>query len=416
MQMRELTDVQFDTFVKINQIDTIYQSSAYAKAMQKNEYESILIGLFDNSNTIIGASVILIENINGFKYAYAPRGPILDFSNDKDISAFTFYLKKYLKEKNVVAVKINPMIIKRKYNAEQDILYHNENFDKTMSYFKKIGYYHFGYNNYFEALKPRFEAILPLQTNYYSLFKNIKKNFRTKIRNADKCGVIIHKGTKQNIENLYFQTKRKYPRNQKFLVDIYEEFKINYNTEVYYAKLDTNKYLTYIQNEYEKQEGICEELDKLVLSNTKQSIKMVTKKIIADNKLSEYKNKLKDATTLLRDYPDGVIIASALIIIKDKTITLFMDGYDKNFRIFNAKHLLLWKIIEKYSKLGYEKFNLGGVANIFDNNGKYKGLNHFRLNFNPEINEYLGDMELVCNQGLYFMYRNSKSLKNIIKK
>ena len=143
---------------------------------------------------------------------------------------------------------------------------------------------------------------------------------------------------------------------------------------------------------------------------------VITKKITADNNLSEYKNKLQEATNLLRDYPDGIIIASALIVIKDKTATLFIDGYNKKYRNLNGKHLLIWKLIEKYAKQGYETFDLGGITNILETSEKYKGLNDFRLSFNPEITEYIGDLELICNQPLYFMYRNSKNIKNIIKK
>lgn len=414
--MKELTDVQFDTFVKVNQINSIYQTSAYAKVMQKNGYQTLLLGLFDAHNTICGASLILIENINSFKYAYAPRGFIIDFNNTNLLKEFTLKLKKYLKDKNIVAIKINPMIIKNKYNNEQDIIYHNENFDNIMNQLKQLGYYHFGYNNYFEALKPRFEAILPLQNNFYNLFGNIKKSFRKKIRNADKYGIVIHKGTETNIENLYFHAKRKYPRDQKFLTDIYECFKEKEGADIYYAKLDTKKYLTSIQDEYEKQEIICDELDALIMSSTKQNLKTITKKISADNTLNEYKNKLQQATVLLRDYPNGMIVASALVITKDKTVTLFMDGYNKKYRALNAKHLLLWKLIEKYAKLGYESFDLGGITNILDTNDKYKGLNEFRLSFNPGVIEYIGDLELICNQPLYFMYRNSLSFKNIIKK
>ena len=70
-----------------------------------------------------------------------------------------------------------------------------------------------GYNNYFEAIKPRFEAILDISKPYYETFKTIKKNFRTKIRNADKIGIKVYKGDINNIQDLYIYTKRKYPRN-----------------------------------------------------------------------------------------------------------------------------------------------------------------------------------------------------------
>ena len=125
---------------------------------------------------------------------------------------------------------------------------------------------------------------------------------------------------------------------------------------------------------------------------------------------------MKTATDLLRSHPDGIIVASIMIVTNGDNVTLFIDGYNKKYQQFNAKHLLLWKVIERYAKLGYKNFNLGGIVNIFDTNERYKGLNEFKLNFNPIISEYVGDLELVCNQAMYFMYRNSISFKKMIKK
>ncbi len=416
MIMKELTNEQFDKFIKDNYYNSIYQSSTYAKVMQKNGYQTILIGLFDNKNNIVGASLILIENRQGFKYAIAPHGFIVDFNNRELVSKFTDHLKRFLKSKNIIAIKINPRIVKNKYDANKDIIYHNEDFDKNIKFLKNLGFYHFGYNSFFEATKPRFEANLQLDSNYYSMFNHIKKNFRTKIRNADKNAIIIHKGNINNIKDLYFQTKRKYPRSEKFLKDFYEEFNKTNQVSIYYAKVDTNKYLINAQQEYAKQEELCEQLDQDIIKNTNHNLKLISKKITADNLLNERKNKLKTATDLLRSHPDGIIVASIMIVTNGDNVTLFIDGYNKKYQQFNAKHLLLWKVIERYAKLGYKNFNLGGIVNIFDTNERYKGLNEFKLNFNPIISEYVGDLELVCNQAMYFMYRNSISFKKMIKK
>lgn len=416
MKINELTNEQFDKFVSDNKFDSIYQTSAYGNVMAKNGYDTMLIGLFNNNNVIVGASLILIENRNGFKYAIAPHGFIINFNDLKLIEKFTDYLKKFLKSKNIIALKINPRIIKNKYDAKKNIIYHNENFDTIMHTFKNNGFYHFGYNSFFEATKPRFETNINLTNNYYALFNNIKKNFRTKIRNADKNSIIIHKGNIQNIEDLYIETKRKYPRNEKFLNDFYEEFNKKKQVSIYYAKVNTNNYLINAQKEYASQEALCEKLDNDVLTNSNSNLKVVSKKIVADNLLNERKNKLKTATDLLKNYPDGIIIASIMTVTNGDNVTLFLDGYNKHYQQFNAKHLLLWKVIEKYAKLGYKNFNLGGITNIFDTSDKYKGLNEFKLSFNPEVVEYAGDLELVCNSPLYFMYRNSMTLKKMIKK
>ena len=92
-----------------------------------------------------------------------------------------------------------------------------------------------------------------------------------------------------------------------------------------------------------------------------------------------------------------------------------MDGYDPMYKRLNAKHLLLWKLCERYSKSGFKKLNFGGIASITNTPKEYKGLNEFKLSFNAEAIEYLGDLELITNNTLYFMYQNDP-IRHILKK
>ena len=413
MNIVELTNKQFNEYVIKNNYNSIFQTPEYANAMKNQGYTTLLLGLVDNNN-ILGATIILINLKKGYKYAYASRGFLIDYNDDYLVEIFTTEIKKYLSKLDIVAIKLSPMIIKNIYNSNKELIHHNEDYNKIYLQLKSLGYYHLGYNNYFEAIKPRFEAVLDISKPYYETFKNIKKGFRTKIRNADKTGIKVYKGDINNIQDLYVYTKKKYPRNDFYFADIYNNF--GSNAELFYTKLDTKKYLVECQKNYQMQDSINTQLDNQILINVHHNEKLINKKLIADKVLHNYRTQLVQATNLLKDYPEGIITASILIIINNDTVYLYMDGYDKKYSHLNSKHLLLWKLIERYSNLGYKKFNLGGVINIFSSNERYNGLNEFKLNFRPNIIEYLGDLELICNNKLYFMYKNSIPFKNFLKK
>lgn len=93
-----------------------------------------------------------------------------------------------------------------------------------------------------------------------------------------------------------------------------------------------------------------------------------------------------------------------------------MDGFDLEYKFLSSKHLLIWKLMEKYSKEGFKKFNLGGMSNYSLKNNKYKQLNEFKFGFNAKAVEYIGDLELITNQALYFIYRNSAPIRGILKR
>lgn len=413
MIIKRLTVPEFDMFTS-NNFTSIYQNSNYGFAMKGQGFECLYYGGIDGNN-IYAASLILIKKDHGFKYAFAPRGFIIDYSNEALVKEFTMLLKKELKSIGVVAIRINPPVVKSIYQNKQ--LMNNNNYDNILNNLKKIGFKHLGFNNYFENLKPRFEAIVPLNKNIQLVFNRINKSFRTKIRTADKKGVKIYKGDETNLDNLFLQTKNKYPRDLKYFQDVYTNFKNNNEIEFYYSILNTQDYVKRIQYNYQAQTIKCNQANANVFKNVlKNNTKSINKKLIEEKKLDTIKKELVYATNLLKQYPKGIITSSALIIKNKTEVYLIMDGYDKSYRNLNSKHLLLWKLIEKFSYEGFKTFNLGGISNYNLQNNKYNGLIKFKTSFGSVIYEYMGDLELITNKPLYLMYKNSSSVMKLLKK
>lgn len=416
MKMKQLSASEFESFTSTFNVHSIYQTVEYAEIMNRQGMNSLFVGMVDENNSIVAASLILIQKRDKYKYAFAPRGFLINYNNFELLKTFTNLLKRFLGKMDIIAVKLSPLIVKQVYDCNHNLKETNDYYEKIYNDLKRLGYYHLGYNSYFEAIKPRFEAVLDMNYSYYQIFNSIKKHFRTKIRSAEKNGIKIHRGNINNLDYLYLQTKSKYPRDLKFFQDSYQVFGQNNKIDFYYAKLDTTYFLKKIQDDYTKAEQKSIDINHQVLQTNEQNNKLIDQKIILDNKSNYYKNQLINATNLLRDYPTGAVMASALVVKDKDEVYLYMDGYDLSHKTFNAKHLMLWKIIEKYSKAGYKKFNLGGISNPNLENNKFKGLNEFKLNFGADTYEYIGDLELITNNALYFMYRNASPLRNMLKK
>ena len=148
---------------------------------------------------------------------------------------------------------------------------------------------------------------------------------------------------------------------------------------------------------------------------TKYRQKIINKKISNDKLIEIYKNKLIEATNILRTTPDEITTSAAIIIKQGKEATILIDGYDKKYKKLNSKHLLIWQLIEIYKKQGFEKINLGGMSNFVMDSKRYTGLNQFKLNFGSKMYEYAGDFEIIINKMNYNLYRNYVPLKNLIK-
>ncbi len=415
MEFRELTNQEFINFITNCPLKSIYQTPEYGFIMHNQGFDSVLLGLLKD-NIVKAATLILIRKEEGFKYAYAPRGFILNYEDFDILKEFSNKIKNYLGKKGIMGIKINPLVIKAIYDFEGQMLYNNPKYELMFQTLKHNGYYHLGYNNFFEALKPRFEAIIDLNKPINELFKNVKKEYRTKIRSAIRNGIKVYKGDVNQLNKLYEFTKDKYTRDLNYFKDCYGFYSKRNMIELYYTKLDTKFFLEVTQkklNYYEQQSNY---LNSLIIKKTKvNNKKIITKKISTDKYLNQYKNELINATNLLRQYPEGVITSCALIIKQDNEISILVDGYDNKFKKYNSKHLLIWQIIDMYKKMGYVKFNLGGMSNMSIDSKKYAGLDEFKLGFGAKMYEYAGDFELVTHKRNYNLYRNYVPLKNLIK-
>ena len=415
MQLKELTNQEFINFTTNFPLKSIYQTPEYGMIMANQGFKPILLGLL-KEDIVIAATLILINKEEGFKYAYAPRGFIMNYEDLNLLKEFTLQIKNYLAKMGVMGIKINPLIIKNIYDFDKQTKESNPKYDLIYESLKNNNFYHLGYNNFFEALKPRFEAIINLNQSIYDLFKNIKKEYRTKIRTAIKNGVKTYKGSLNDLEYLYEFTKHRYKRNLDYFKDCFGYFSKRNMIEIYYTKLDTKIYLKNIQEKLNHYEEQSSELNNMIMyKKGKPNQKLINKKINIDKYLHKYKNELIEATNLLHNYPNGVVTSCILLVKQDKEITILMDGYDKNFKKLNSKHLLIWQIMEIYQKLGFTKFNLGGMSNLTIDANKYSGLDEFKLGFGAKMVEYAGDFELITHKRNYNLYRNYVPLKKLIK-
>ena len=100
MQLRELTNEEFDKFSRNFSFFSMYQTREYAFIMHKEGYETSTVGLFDNRE-IVGAALILIKEINKLKYTFIPRGYLVDYNDPIKLKSFTVLIKKFLTKRKI---------------------------------------------------------------------------------------------------------------------------------------------------------------------------------------------------------------------------------------------------------------------------------------------------------------------------
>ena len=125
----------------------------------------------------------------------------------------------------------------------------------------------------------------------------------------------------------------------------------------------------------------------------------------SDRVLLSYKNDILEATKGLADNKE-VYLAGALVIKNNDTATIVYSSFNKSYKRFAANYFLYYSIINNY-KNEFKYLNLNGIVGDFNHENPYTGLNRFKLGFNPNICEYIGEYDLIIEPKSYDILLNN---------
>lgn len=413
MKIITLKEEEFDHFASKHKYRNYHQTSNYAKVMKTEGYDYHYLGFLNNSNELIGATLLIYKKVwMNYKFTYAPFGFLIDYTNNDLIEELTTKLKKLLLKQRFIYIKINPLIHCAERKKDGNIISYNPEINEILEILKKNGYIHHGFNKFFENQKPRWTAITKLTTSNDKIYYQLDKQTRNKINKANRSGVDIYKGTHENLKILYEFIKRKQKKSLRYYQAILDNFQED--AEIYLAYINPEKYVRLSKESYEKELNKNEEFNEILQEKTgkgKNISKIINTKMESDKRLGIYQANLLKATSIFQEYPDGIIIGGALIIKYDKGAHLLIEGFNKQYSDYNPNYLLKWELIKKFNNEGYNYFDLNGIVGEFNEKNKYSGLNEMKLGFNASAIEYIGEFDLIINKTVFNIYKKKLDKK-----
>ena len=416
MKLKNLSIFEFDNYAYNHPLSSYHQSSSYALFMSEQGYDYDLLGLLDDNGTIHAASLILSKKLGMFyRYGYAPKGFLIDYYNSNLVAEFTKALKKYYYKKNFAFIKINPEISigtmdyknkKITYNKNQII----ENTLIDLNFRKLIS------NKRFETKIPKYNAIQVLKNTN---LRTISKNTRNKINKSIRNGLSLVKGKREDIEILYefIKNKKNYPINHYY--NYYNAFSKKDEIDIFLVKINFEECLINLREKYEEELEKNNYLVKRVMNNPSEE--NLRRKLDSDNTLNTYNESIASATRYLA-LKQEEYIAGAITIKYKNRVNILISGYNHEFKKLCPNYFLHYKLIEYYKK-DYDFMDLNGITGDFTNENPYRGLDEFKLGFNPLTFENIGEFDYIINDGLYKsldqngqlakeFQRKEKSIKN----
>ena len=407
MYIRELTENEFTYFVNGHILKNYHQTINYANLMSKHGFTYELIGLFNETDDLVGASLILFKKVFKFtSYGYAPKGLLMDYYDEEVIKTFTRLLKEYYLLKNVAFIRINPEISIGTINYDKNYIIDYNSNRRIINYLRNAGLILNNNTSGFNSIIPKYNAII--KTNTYD-FNNIDKNHRKEILKAERKGLELIKVDEEYLPYLHEFIKKKKDRPLKYYEDYYDAFKDN--VDLFLVKINYDKYLLNITELYENENEKNQKLYNALFKNNNQ--KHLHAKMESDRLLNEYKNELEEATNGSHENKE-TYIAAAFTIRYDNRVNIVISGFDKNYSSYSPNYFLHNELI-KYYQNNYKFVELNGITGN-KNDKKYKGVNDFKLGFKPEAFEFIGEFDIVINKFFYKIIDFLNIIKTDLKK
>lgn len=410
MKIRTLSIFEFDDYAKNHPLGSYHQTSSYAMLMSENGYEYDLLGFVDDKGNIKAASLILYKKLGMFnRYGYAPKGFLIDYHDKELLKEFTKALKKYYYSKNFAFIKINPEISVGTMDYEKKVIKYNKNhiIESTL---RELNFRKLESNKRFETKIPIYNAVQVLKTTN---LRTVNKNTRNKIRKGMKNGLYLEKGKREAIDILYPFIKNKKGHSIYHYYNYYNAFSRNNDIDIFLVKMNFADCLTNLRDRYEEELELNNKIVNKVMRNASND--NLARKLESDAVLNTIKDNIAMATNCLSNNNEQYIAGAITIKYKNR-VYILISGYDKEFKKFSPNYFLHYQLIEYYKK-DYDFIDLNGITGDFTDENPYKGLDEFKLGFNPHAFEYIGEYDLIINESLYkAMEQNGQLAKEFNKK
>ena len=435
----EINSSEIDKFNESDRKGHIFQTSYWAEL--KKDWKKKFIAGYDNDNNMVITATILLRKapyINKYM-GYIPRSFTCDYNNKKLLIEFTEYLREFAKKNNISFITIDPDIhLKENEEALSEGT-------EIKNFLKSLGYKNTDSKN-FEAIQPNFVFRLPLPTegNKMDIKKAVFKKFSSKtrynIKVAEERGLSVEVYDKETLNedvlDRFHEIMVTTGKRDNFLVRHREYFKDMIDYLYPHCRLYMVKYS--YENDFNR---LSEKLNKQEEAKTKAINKIEELKVKLDaetdedkksrieKKLNDQDKRLKEAERQIEGFKKKI---SDIEPFKGKEIYLSGSIYlyygNKAWYLYGASENILrdtmpnfamqWSMICDSIDLGCDVYDFRGVSGDLNPENPLYGLYKFKKGFNGNFVEFIGEFDIVVDNGIYTLYKKAfpqfKKIRNAI--
>ncbi|MBF7024181.1 aminoacyltransferase [Staphylococcus kloosii] len=416
MKFTELTVKEYDNFVQNPSLESHYfQVKESIATREEDGFQVVLLGLKDDNNQVIAASLFSkIPTMGSYVY-YSNRGPVMDYS---DLGLVDYYLREldnYLQHHNCLYVKMDPYWIYQIYDKDINPLSKQINNDALVNLFKAHGYEHHGFTTEYDtSSQVRWMGVLNLDGETpASLKKQFDSQRKRNINKAINNGIKV-RFLERDEFHIFLELYRETEERAGFVSktdDYFYNFIDNYGDKVLVplAYIDLDENINSIQAALTEKENRRDQM----MEKEQKSDKQLKKIAELDRQIEHDKKELLQNSELRQT--DGAILnlASGVFFANAYEVNYFSGGSSEKYNRFMGPYMMHWFMINYCFDHGYDRYNFYGLSGDFTENSEDYGVYRFKRGFNVQIEELIGDFYKPIKKTKYKLFN---TLNNVRKK
>ncbi len=414
MEFVTLNEKEFASFTKKYPLSSFMQTIELGHLKEHQGLKVHYVGVREGKKIVAATLMEEHPSILGKTWFYAPRGLLVDYHDTQLLTFFTEELKKYIKERKGFRLIIDPNYIYRTRSSEGDLRDPDDKDDEAFQNLISLGYVHFGFNKYLEAMQVRYAYRLKLDKPYEEIKKTFSKSTRKNMDSCYKKGLRVRKGTIDDLpimEELFENTARRkefFFRDLAYYKEMYQ-YMGNLMT-IYIAYVDPKTYLDcakeQLKNEEDNYQVILKKMETGMVG-----AKLKSQKETGEHLLEKYKEEVNKAKQFKKDYPEGKSIGCLLSLRSGNEYLTLTSGSLAEYHSFTPKYALYDQHIQDAYQEGFKACNFYGISgNFTKENNPFYGLYEFKKGFGGEVIEYIGQFTLPVT-GFNSVYNFLKKFK-----
>ncbi len=396
-----ISEEEHDNFAKASQQTNLLQSAKWAQL--KDNWGNERIGFYQDGQMVATASILIKQLPLGFTMLYIPRGPIMDYGNRDLVNFVLETIRQFGKKKHALFAKFDPALLLRQYKLDEvDTATENAQVRQFIANLEKAGAEWTGETTTIaESIQPRYQANVYTQEDILATFP---KHTKRLMKDAINRGVKTNRGSLDDVKT--FADVVALTENRKGVAlrneDYFRKMMTIYGDDAYLHLARVNLHERLAQ--YKEQ---LAQIEKDLAETAENQKKRLTKLAQQQNSVQKYITEFEE---YVKEYPDDLVIAGILSVRFGNVMEMLYAGMNEDFKKFYPQYSLYPKVFEDAYQDGIIWANMGGVEGTLDD-----GLTKFKSNFNPTIEEFIGEFNLPINKPLYklanfaYDYRKKKA-------